>query len=111
MAGRTFNRSAVALPTPNPPTADPILERALSANGTIMPKDWRETLRHEWASTRDPAMREHLLAIYADKIAALSERERENLLAELNDLSCRTAHGSETHHMRDKRTNNEDGNE
>jgi hypothetical protein len=33
-------------------------------------------------------MREHLLAIYADKIAALSERERENLLAELANLDC-----------------------
>lgn len=81
-----LRHSAPPTPNPQPPTA--ILERAFSANGTIMPKDWRETLRHEWGSTRDPAMREHLLAIYADKIAALSERERENLLAELANLDC-----------------------
>ena len=47
--------------------------------------EWRETLRMEWSSARDPATREYLLAIYADRIAALPEHEREELLAELTD--------------------------
>jgi hypothetical protein len=50
---------------------------------------WQKTLREEWTSARDPATREYLLAVYTDKIAALSEREREKLLAELADIrSC-----------------------
>ena len=69
---------------------------------------WQITLREEWASARDPATQRYLLAIYGDKIVTLSDRERETLFAELNDLSCCTAHGSKgTHHMRDKRTENE----
>jgi hypothetical protein len=71
---------------------------------------WQERLKQEFATAQDTATREHVLAGYADQLAALSERERETLFAELTDLGCCTAHGSETHHMRDKGTSNDDGN-
>jgi hypothetical protein len=37
---------------------------------------------------KEPATREYLLTIYANKIAALPEREREKFVSALQDLSC-----------------------
>jgi hypothetical protein len=64
---------------------------------------WQERLRQEWATAQDAATREYLLAIYREEIATLCEQERERLFAELNDLGCRTAHDSKTHHMREQK--------
>ena len=50
---------------------------------------WQDRLRQEWATAQDAATREYLLAVYADKITALPERERERLLAELQDCCTR----------------------
>jgi len=49
---------------------------------------WRASLRQEWTSAPDRATREYLLGIYAERIAALSEEEREELFSELTDFGC-----------------------
>jgi hypothetical protein len=49
---------------------------------------WQERLRQEWPAARDRATREYLLTIYAKELAALTEREREKFLAELEDHCC-----------------------
>jgi hypothetical protein len=61
------------------------MARTICANGPLM--SWKERLQQEWLSARDPATREHLLAVYADQIAALPEDEREELFATLQDIA------------------------
>jgi hypothetical protein len=52
-----------------------------------MPEGWQETLKQEWAAAaHDAAIRQLLLGLYKERLAQLSQHEREQLLAELADL-------------------------
>jgi hypothetical protein len=55
---------------------------------------WQERLLQEWAVAQDDATREHLMAIYQEKLTGLPNHELEKLLAQLADLRCGPAHGS-----------------
>lgn len=50
-----------------------------------MSNDWRETLRQEWAAAHDDETRHLLLKLYEERLAQLTKREREELLAELQN--------------------------